>query len=228
MSFIFVFLGFINWTHAYSLTASVSEFIFKDITFLHKTFPVLPSIRAIIEVDVYVQKRVINQWRRYPILRIYTTQDHTNLIKQCTYIEHGQLGNNDLHFGITMNQYRSEPLRCELVIFNAFHCKGNVTIQDYIPRNFSFSLGFHCDRINSLRGLFYSIKIHGANQTNCLKLTQQNAKDCFPSLKCGAVSNLLGDWIKFPNLKRLAFGASIYQHAKKFLCYSFVSKCDPV
>ena len=68
MSFIFVFLGFINWTHADYLTASASEFISKDITFLHETFPVLPSIGAIIEVDVYVQKRLINQ-SSFPLIQ---------------------------------------------------------------------------------------------------------------------------------------------------------------
>ena len=39
-------------THGKSRSMSVSGVISKDITFLHKRFPVPPSMRAIIEVDV--------------------------------------------------------------------------------------------------------------------------------------------------------------------------------
>ena len=68
------------------MTALISGEISEDITFLHKTFPVPPSIEAIIEVDAYDPNLSLTDQGHYPILGIYTTQDHVNIKKQCTDI----------------------------------------------------------------------------------------------------------------------------------------------
>ena len=70
-----------------------TDVIKKDVTFIHKTFTAPPSLKAIIEANVYVPKKL---WRRYPMLGIYTTQDHINIEKQCTDTTYHQLGNNYL------------------------------------------------------------------------------------------------------------------------------------
>ena len=72
---------------------SISGEISKDVTFFHKTFPVPPSTRAIIEVDVSYPECSV--WRQgyNPIIGIYTTTERVNIKKQCTQVPYGQLGN---------------------------------------------------------------------------------------------------------------------------------------
>ena len=48
------------------------------------------------------------------------------------------------------------------------HYSGTTVIQDYLPRNYYFSLGFKCDSVDSLNGLEYNISIsEQTNTTNC-------------------------------------------------------------
>ena len=81
------------------------------------------------------------------MMGIYTTLDHINIRKRCTDIEYGQVGNENLHSGLTRNQNYSAPLRCRLQTRSRPHCTGNITMKDFIPRSFSLLLGFHCDEI---------------------------------------------------------------------------------
>ena len=81
---------------------SISGKISEDITFLHKMFPVPPSKRAIIEVDVSYPNssdRIHN-----PIMGIYTTHNHVNIKKQCSYVQYSQLGNQVLHPTIRLDE----------------------------------------------------------------------------------------------------------------------------
>ena len=80
-----------------SFTTSISAVISEDITFLHKKFPVPPSMRAIIEVDAAFPDIFIKQQEDCPAIGIYTTDNHTNIKKQCTDLEYGQLANQNLH-----------------------------------------------------------------------------------------------------------------------------------
>ena len=225
---LFLLTAFIQWKLTLSVTTMISGVISEDMPFIHKTFPVPPSERAIIEVDLLVKSRSIRKLRRYPMIGIYTTQDHINIRKQCVYRPYGQLLNRDLHPKLTMNQNRSAPLTCELV-YNNRHllCQGNITVQDYFPRKFSFSFGFHCRRMSSLRGLKYDIKIHVSNETSCLELSPSLI--CYPYIQYGARPNLLGNemLIKFIFSKLLNSGSSCFQHGAEFLCYVFTNKCDP-
>ena len=130
-----------------------------------------------------------------------------------------------MHMGLSFSQHRSGNLTFELFISEGYHCKGNITIQDYIPRNFSFSLGFFCDRIGSLRGILYQIKIDVSNDTDCFKLPVTDI--CYRHMHFGVIPYLLGDVKMFTDKKLLRYASSCYQHAKELLCYVLTTKCDP-
>ena len=165
----FLLAAFTQWKLTFSMTASLSGRISENVSFFHEAFPVPPSMRAIIEVGVLVPSNLVRKSRRYPMLGIFTTQNHVNIRKQCTRTPYGQVLNRYLHPGLTLDQNRSKPLTCELFYDNLqVICRGFITVQDYLPRKFSFSLGFHCGRISLLRGLVYAIKIHVSNATTCL------------------------------------------------------------
>ena len=210
---------------------SISDNISEDITFIHKTFPVPSSKRAIIQVKVRVPVKLVRKSRRYLMMGIYTTQDHIKIKKQCTHTRYGQLLNRDLHPGLTMSQNCSKPLTCEqfhyIRQFNEALCKGNITVQDYFPRKFSFSFGFHCGRISSLRGLSYDIIIHVSNETTGLELPP--SFPCYHYIQYGAHPYLLGNEMlkKFPLIKLLKSASSCFQHGRKFLCYVVTNRCDP-
>ena len=119
---------------AYSITTSVSGEISEHLTFIHKTFPGAAAKRVIIEYDVHVQ----DEWALLPILGIYTTQDHVNLKRNCTYRSYGQVRNTAMHQDFGYFCELGENSR------STRHCVGNITIQDFSPRIFSFSFGFSC------------------------------------------------------------------------------------
>ena len=134
-------------------------------------FPVPPSIRAKIEVNVsypgIFPSPGTTACGKWPILGIYTTQDHVNIKQRCSNISYGQLGNADLHPHLTTYLDYSKTLNCRLVS-NSTNCFGNITVQDFIPRNISFSFGFFCNQTGSLRGLVCHLQIDERNESNCL------------------------------------------------------------
>ena len=188
---LFILFTFLKCQCTYSITTSISGEISDDITFFHKTFPVPPSIRAIIEVDVYHHE---SMRRTYPILGIYTTDYHINLRKQCTDTMYGQLGNKYLHSGITTYTGDSGCLKCKEDSTNILHCTGNITIQDFIPRKFSFSFGFFCDSIkalSSLKGLVYNISIEDqGNETKCFQFPRNHS--CYRYIQHQVYPSLMG------------------------------------
>ena len=234
-----MFLCFTQLGRTHSITAFVSGRISEDKTFLHKTFPVPPSTRAIIEVDVYDPVGSLRQRGHYVMMGIYTTLDHVNFRKQCTETMYGQFENQHLHLGITKNTGLSGRLRCNEDSFNALHCMGNITIQDFIPRKFSFSFGFHCNKVHasdSLRGLFYNISFYGTNKTDCFEMPSNDT--CYRYLQYEALLNLEGNeytanhggWSidRSDIMDYLRYNLNCYQHLHEYLCYEIVPKCDPV
>ena len=180
-------LGCMQWKFTFSMTALITGEISENITFLHKTFPVQPSIQAIIEVDVYDPNLSLTDQGHYPIVGIYTTHDHVNIKKQCTDIRYVQLGNYNRHPGITMDPGESRPLNCHVDnTTNMLQCTGNITIQDFIPRHFSFALGFRCENngaSDSLKGLIYYFGINATNDTQCSEIDVANT--CYHYMKYG-------------------------------------------
>ena len=174
-----------NWSN-YMTISSISDEISEDETYVHKMFPVEPSTRMTIEVHVSFPKK-----RYFPVMNIYTNRDHVNIKKQCRDIGYGQLGNKDLHPVLTINRNLSGPLKCELDNMDVVQCIGIIAVQDFIPRQFSFSFGFHCDEISpssSLKGLVYSINLYATNKTNCFDLPEEN--ECFLNIQHGVDLNL--------------------------------------
>ena len=173
--FLFVFATFTLWMWSYSQSVSVSGIISEGVMFIYQTFPVLSSMRAIIQVDVYYPINSVRRQGSYPIMGIYTTADHINIKQRCTCVDYGQFRNKELHPGLTTAQNRSGSLRCEIDNVVMLHCTGNITVQDFIARNFSFSFGFNCSQINpfnSLKGLIYNFSITElTNETNCFELS---------------------------------------------------------
>ena len=187
--------------------------ISDDVKFIYQTFPVPLSMRAIIEVDVSYPDISAGP---YPILGIYITQDHPNLKVKCSIKRFGQFGNTDMHPGITMDPYEARILNCNMEnTTNMLHCTGDITVQDFKPRNFSYSFGFQCFNCLtcSLRGLVYNLKIYGqTNETHCVELSYWTADICYPYTQYGVFPNLLGG--ENINVSLLAFGC--YEHSIPF------------
>ena len=175
---------------------SISGEISDDVTFVHKTFPVPPSTRAIIEVKVSYPIKSVGRKGTDPIMGIYTTQDHVNIKEQCTQIWYGQVRNKDLHFHIRREQDLRKMPRCLKEEISTLNCNGNITILDYIPRPYSFSFGLPCHIVNpgiSLKGLAYNISIHElTNKTSCIKLPYKAMKHCYQYYHHAALPNLFG------------------------------------
>ena len=187
---------------------SVSSRISDNVKFVYETFPVPPSMRAIIEVNVYhpvygYYHQNVNS-EHFPILGIYT-QNHMNIKNQCTHTKYGQLLNFNLHPGITLDTHHSKPLKCAIDDFsNKIHCTGNITVQDFKPRHFSFSFGFHCNAgclKCSIKGLVYKLRIYSqTNETKCVTLPPDSAKRCKRYSRYGICPNLVGNM----NLKEIS------------------------
>ena len=228
---LFIVLSFLtqcNRTQCVTLApfSSVSASVSEDENFIHETFPVEPSKSAIIGIDIFLPNRI-----PFPVwLGIYTTEDHVNIEKQCTESVYGQVRNRDLHLEISSSKY-SRLLRCYSISKYTTHCTGNVTVQDFIPRNFSFSFGFDCEEINatsSLKGLSYNVTIvTRGNETECSQLDVAHDSVCSYS-EYRVFPNLIGgentDGIPLNLMLR---SSECYQHSRRFLCDLYILRCDP-
>ena len=208
---------------AYSTATSISGEVLEDVTFIYNTFPGPPSRKVTIEYSVsfYFSRHV-----DYFILGIYTTPDHVNIQKNCTNRFYGQVRNTAMHqyFGYEHNY-------CDPGENSTHHCTGNITVQDFIPRNFSFSFGFACYDIKyptalSLKGLVFNITIYRlADSVTCLPLTGDSI--CYQYYKHGALPNLLGE----ENLRDTSLSYLVgnnfqcYQHALELLFHVYIPEC---
>ena len=232
---LFMFAVFTQWKFIYSV--SISGEISEDVTFVHKMFPV-PSMRAIIEVDFSFPVASFGRYK--PTMEIYTTQDHVNLRKRCTYVRYGQLRNPNVHIPVRLDN-NGTP-RCLEQNDGKVHCIGNVTVQEFKPKNFSFSIGFDChsiSRITSLKGVVYNIRIHGqTNETNCVRLPLKTMKFCSQFYQHGILPNFIGQEnmkeVKtlYDKAKGYATAAIVtglcYPHTLELSCHLLIPECDPV
>ena len=220
-------------------SVSISGKITEDITFLLKTFPVPQSMRAIIEIDVSYADSPLRKQGHYPRMGIYTTVDHINIKKRCTYIPFGQLANDHLHPRMTLDESDIRPPKCFEEPEGIIHCRGNITIQDFKLRNFSFSFGFNCDiisHVSSLRGVVYNISIYVSNETRCIYLPEKVRHHCSPDSMHGFIPDLVGfedvstilkQWDHF-NMYVTIFQRLCYKQLLQLSCYVVAPKCDPV
>ena len=147
-----VVLSQLSVTHS----AHVSGTITEDTTFFYRKLPVAPSIRATIEFSVSYSQSSMRGKRPFPLMGIYTEYPTVNMEKRCSYIQYAQLHNQDLHPYLRVGQYRTTT--CEMSGSDTVNCRGRVTVQDYMPRDFHLTFGFECHflPIHSLQGLKYS------------------------------------------------------------------------
>ena len=108
--FIVVFV-FVQLNLTTALIRASSGVISEDMTFIYHQFPVPPSVRAIIEVDVSYPINSIGMQGTDPVLGIYTTNSHINIGKECTQNFYGQLLNRELHPVLTTED-ESHKLKC--------------------------------------------------------------------------------------------------------------------
>ena len=232
MLFLLILAAFAQWKCSYS--TSISGVILEDITFLHKTFPVPPSTQAIIEYDVYIPPTSPSGLT----MGIYTTQDHTNIQNQCTETRYGQLGNKHLHQALN-----SGHPACQIIHFLVIHCKDTITVQDFIPRSFSFSFGFECYSIHhgfgtkNLYQLIYNITISElTNRTDCAS-NWGNAITEMCRFETVATTNLLGNKLSHYNdivkylreyiNNRTHPNRTCYQHFIETACHILFPPCQP-
>ena len=162
---IFVFEIFALWHCTHSLTTSLIGDTSRKWHFFHEKFPVPPAKYAMIEVDVLIPG---DQVPGTPlVMGIDTTKyDHET---RCIRRQYGQLGNKNLFTALTPYLDLSGPLRCW--DSEGFRCTGEISIQDYKPRNFSFFFGFSCyQRFWPFPYLHYNMTIHVTNKTSCSRL----------------------------------------------------------
>ena len=213
--------------------------ITENVTFFYQRFPVAPSKSYTIEFNVSYHKGSMGY--TYPIMGIYTKYSRINVYKRCSYIQYEQLHNENLHPYLRVGRYRTTT--CSMSGPDTVNCTGRVTVQDYIPRNFSFSFGFHCDspRTNSLQGLKYNISLWDPNigTINCIDYsTIPYSGACSRFYKQAFLPNLIGEetidryaeyFKQSTFFEALAlWDGTCYQHVWEVVCYIFLPKCDPI
>ena len=227
-------------THLVTVSGFIGKF-YNNVTFIHKKFPVPLSKRAIIEYDV----RFVSKLPTGLTMGIYTTQDHVNIQKRCTETRYGQLGNKHLHLALNTGL----PA-CKLMVANVLHCRDRITVQDFMPRTFSFSFGFECDLIKFGPGMIdvdrlydildYDVSIIGqTNRTSCAS-NWGNPDTEMCDFESVITTNLLGNKLShskdtayilkaFYNRagKTLDTNPICYQHFIETACHILLPPCQP-
>ena len=200
--------------------------IVNDISFFHSKLSIQASKSATIEFWITLPKNF-----EYVNLYIYTTENHINVDKKCSYLSHGQVANDDLHQELSSERNSCQPGNEGLM------CHKKLEIQDYISRDYSFSLEFYCkDRLRkSLKGLQYKIRMYAeSNETSCTPMPY-TITNCSQHYTQVSNHNLLSKntaeevaWKinkgRAPFLRLL--DQNCYQHFDEWMCYLFLPKCD--
>ena len=234
----FVLLPPLNFAHSVHVSGTIDQ----NKTFFYRKLPVTPSVRATINYVISYKQRSIVHKGRYPLMGIYTEFPKVNIDRHCSKIRYAQLRNENLHPHLKVGQYRTTT--CELSAGDDIvNCSGRVTVQDYIPRNFYLSFGFHCDWQpgNSLKGLRYNITFSNqSNETNnCIGYRSLDMLGkCKTFYDKTTLPNLIGNEKieQFMILGRairiyeaIAFmDGPCYKHLWEVACYITLPKCDPV
>ena len=211
--------------------------IIENTTFFYRRFPTFPSKSVTLEYNISYRKYLLAY---FPVLFIYTTENHTDVHTKCISSGYGQLRNED--FWIPLNPrlipYRQKTKCVER--YEEIHCSGKITITDYIPRTFAFSVGFLCRNrtVPSIQGLGFKFLIaNQSNTTDCTKRYDMFAGICRHNYDYTTSGNLVG--VDFDVLKRFSKQSTIldsildetlvpcYQNIYDLLCSVFIPKCDP-
>ena len=185
-------------------------------------------------IDFSVNYTLANMYDSSVAMDIYTTEDHVNVRKQCSFLHHGQLFNDELHIPLNLRSHRKTA--CGQTAKTRI-CKGRKTIQDFKPRFYYISIGYDCDKIRSLQGLSYTFCMSDqSNQTKCSGI--QHHSYCSNSYWQASIPNLLGHSDVIKAQKQLDIAQSYlhffnrirdglcYKHLDEVKCYIFLPKCD--
>ena len=121
------------------------------------------------------------------------------------------------------------PTYCQPGENSTRHCAGNITVQDFIRRNFSISFGFRCRDVKpttSLKGLIFNITIYPQREgVTCFPLTGDSI--CRNYYGYGGFPNLLGDEhigdSSLSSLIRKSF--QCYQYPIELFCRLYIPRC---
>ena len=118
------------WTfYQHILSLSVSGRIENETTFFYRKIPTdSPKSSATIDYAVTFPISV-----EYVNLGVYTTNDHINLQKRCTYHMYEQLGNKKMQTELDHHSNSCNISRDKL------SCQSRIMVWDYRPRKFAFS-----------------------------------------------------------------------------------------
>ena len=177
-----------------------------------------PSKMATIGFSIYTSKKVSE---RSPILTFHTEEENINVQKRCLEFHYGQFYNEKMI--VFLNKHTQDCTE----INDKVRCTGETVIQDYLPRNYFFSLGFGCHSIGSLKGLQYNISISKqTNTTECSNMTFETP--CLKYYPQFSMPNLLGisheDIRKYYELQNYIylinqkFGEVCFQHLEEMIC----------
>ena len=215
-------------------TLIFSGIIVENTTFFYKKFPT--SKLVTLEYNITYNKYLLGY---FPVLYIYTTENHSDLHTECISSDYGKLRNED--FWIPLNP-RLIPYRQNTVCVEKqlkIHCSGKITIQENIPRKLSFSVGYECRKRNvfPVEGLEFNFLItNQSNTTGCILLSKMFPGKCKYNYDYTTSVNLVSvDFNvlkltseKFIFLDPLLDGILMpcYQHFYDLLCSVFVPKCN--
>ena len=161
--------------------------------------------------------------------------------RNCSYQKFGQLRNEDLHIPLASGRYRFVTSN---KVSNTRSYLGKTTVQDFIPRNFGFSIGIVCDEKYSNRslnkGLTFNISLYDAtNVTECIQ-DGKHIAGCqnycvhiiFPNMFGNQYSRgARKDYNQLDRLLRMVDPDypqfSCYKHFHEFMCYVLTPRCDP-
>ena len=225
------------------LSITHSEHVFGTInvntTFFYQKLPITPAISTTIEFSISYLKSSMRD--KFPLMGLHTEYPEINIAKGCTYIRYGQLRNENLHPYLRVGRYRTTT--CELSGSDTVSCRGKVTVQDYLPRNFHLTFGSPCtwSHFSPLQGLSYNISFtKQSNETSeCTDYSGFFGSGvCSKFYKETSLPNFIGDESIYPYKEYFRHGIyseavsywerTCYQHMRKAACYVFIPKCDPV
>ena len=212
------------------ISVSLNGTIHDDISFYYQELLAEPSMRATIVYEITYN---LTDRDDYVDVQFYTTSKHENIDKKCTFRANGQALNNNMHFSNSLNTGCST---CCEIYSGLLQCKRGVSIQDYIPRKFSFSLGFNCNDASdkSLNGTTYTVDV----------FSQTNRTTCSAMPKTSVNCSKFHSWVSYPNLfchnKRVTremfeifvntanlskINLDCYPYLEEFVCNLFFPKC---
>ena len=239
-------------------TITISDEITQDTDFYYIKLSSYPSKLATIEYHISYKPAFLPKYTgcEFPVFDIYTEDGHENLKSHCSHNVFGQLRNHNLNFGLRLRKSPFVTCKRDAENGETFNCHSKTIVQDFIPRNYGFSIGCRCGRpaqVAPVQGLAYNISIYDqSNKTECRSrsipihrsIMEQNhfTKYCANLYSLMSLPNLIGDqnwkqslrWTEaFLLIESVSFGLlakdlkKCYKYFSEFMCHVVVPKCDP-